>query len=217
MLDGRSSNPRAGRINNFHVVVSSFAAIGGLALAAYQVFGPHNGAPEPVKVTVSLEQTGTTAQAVEPAAPKSDALTTSIFDPGATITSALKDGSDQRYDFSDLFDGSAETSVTLSELDREINVLVTFPNADAREVRAITYTPPADIERAAEGTVDVTVLPEGQMEASGRPVYSFSFTPAASGQTFSIPGSAMGKGVWLRVAAEPGSVIGDFSIVRAQP
>ena len=27
-------------------------------------------------------------------------------------------------------------------------------------MRAITYTPPADIERAAEGTVDVTVLPE---------------------------------------------------------
>jgi len=188
-----------------------------LALAAYQVFGLPHGVQEPVKVTVSLEQTATTALATEPAAPKSDALTASILDPGATITAALKDGSDQRYQFSDLFDGSAETSIMLAETDQEINILVTFPNADAREVRAVTYVPPADVERAAEGPVDVTVLPEGQMEASGRPVYSFAFAPGEVGQTFSIPGNTMGKGVWLRIAATPGSVIGDFRIVRAQP
>ena len=60
------------------------------------------------------------------------------------------------------------------------------------------------------------MLPEGQLEASGRPVISFSLPQSAETRTFAIPGRAEGKGLWLRVAAAPGaqkSYVGDFRIL----
>jgi hypothetical protein len=64
--------------------------------------------------------------------------------------------------------------------------------------------------------VDVMVLPEGQLEASGRPVLSFSLPQSAEPHTYAIPGRAEGKGLWLRVAgtATAGkSYVGDFRIL----
>ncbi len=60
------------------------------------------------------------------------------------------------------------------------------------------------------------VLPDGQLEASGRPVISFSLPQSGDSRIFAIPGRAHGKGLWLRVAGEPGadrSFVGDFRIL----
>ena len=68
-------------------------------------------------------------------------------------------------------------------------------------------------------SVDVMVLPEGELEASGRPVMSFDLPQSAQSRTFAIPGGASGKGLWLRVVAAPGvakSYVGDFKILSEQ-
>ena len=65
-------------------------------------------------------------------------------------------------------------------------------------------------------TVDVMVLPRGQLEASGRPVISFSLPQSSEAHTFAIPGRAEGKGLWLRVAGnitDKKSFVGDFRIL----
>jgi hypothetical protein len=61
------------------------------------------------------------------------------------------------------------------------------------------------------------VLPEGQMDTSGRPIQSFTLQTTPGKQSFAIPDHAIGKGLWLRIAgpAEATSIaIGDFRILK---
>ena len=58
---GGQQRRNALKIDKFQMAASSIAALGGLALAAYQVVGPAkiaDQAPQPVQVTVSLDQNG---------------------------------------------------------------------------------------------------------------------------------------------------------------
>ena len=92
MPDDRSSKPSPGRLSSFHIVVSSFAAIAGVALAAYQVLAPSATSQPPVNVTVAL---------APPAADKGDsetdiAMATVDLGRSATFMAALHDGSEQR-------------------------------------------------------------------------------------------------------------------------
>ena len=135
----------------------------------------------------------------------------------ASFSAALKDGSENRYSFATLFDGASDTFLAIEAPDEELNILVLFDGGAARAVTALEYVPPAGVDpQAMATTVDVIVLPEGQLEASGRPVISFSLPQSAETRTFAIPGRAEGKGLWLRVAAAPGaqkSYVGDFRIL----
>ncbi len=198
-------------LTTFNIVVSSFAALAGVGLAAYQVLAPS--APQqqaaPVQVTVALDPG---KQVSEPVSIKSDA------EPGtgnATYAAALKDGSEQRYNFADLFDGKPETYLTVAAPDTEINVLVTF-GSSAGQVSEIEYVPPVGIDPATLATVaDIMVLPDGAIGAIGRPVTSFTL-PVEGGRTsFALAAPEQGKGLWLRVAG--GQVIGDFVIRRSSP
>jgi hypothetical protein len=205
------------KLTNFHIVISSFAALAGVALAGYQTLAPSLN-QQPVNVTVALES----AKAGQIAG-KSDAeatiATASIeLARGASFTAALKDGSEKRYDFGQIFDGNPETYLTLVEADTELNVLVTFGGAMAQGVTAIVYSPPNGVtpDKLAS-VVDLAVLPEGEMGAAGRPVYSFSLQRSPGSQTFAIPGRASGKGLWLRIAGAPGAgalSVGDFRILK---
>jgi hypothetical protein len=209
-------------------MVSSFAALAGVALAAYQAFGPSGAppAPAPVNVTVALDpqkvttQAAATAPVEQPVAVKANAEASPVLDAAATYAAALKDGSDQRYDFAKLFDGKPETYVTLMAPDSEINVMVTFNDASGKPVSEIEYQPPDGVDPAKLATVaDVMVLPDGQLEASGRPVTSFTLPTDAGRKSFALPAPEPGKGVWLRVAGPPGStgtVVGDFRIRRSE-
>ena len=95
-----------------------------------------------------------------------------------------------------------------------------FKGNTSRDVTALEYIPPAGVDpQNMAATVDVMVLPEGQLEASGRPVISFTLPQSTETRTFAIPGRAEGKGLWLRVAAAPGqekSYVGDFRILSEQ-
>ncbi len=131
-------------------------------------------------------------------------------------TAALKDGSDQRYRFRDLFDGRPETSLLITVPDKEINVLLDL--GGDRQVVALEYVPAPDAQGAARATVlDIMALPEGALEASGRPVFSFPLQTEAGRQTFSLPGQVHGKYLWLRIAG-PNSAekiaVGDFRILQ---
>lgn len=207
------------KFSNVHLAVSSFAAVAGVALAAYQTLAPASAPPQqPVTVTVAVEPP-------EPTASKSDqevSIATAALDlaHGATFTAALKDDSGTRYVFADLFDGKPETFLVFGAPDREINILVNFNSQTAQPVTALEYAPPpgASPDRLATA-VDVMVLPEGQMEASGRPVMSFSLQTSQGSQTFAIPGQASGKGLWLRITGPEGAdsvVVGDFHVLREQ-
>jgi len=213
------------RLSNFHLVVSSFAAVAGVGLAAYQTLAP-SAAPsqQPVTVTVAVEPPKTAGQEAHAAA-KSDqevTIATAALDlaHGASFTAALNDGSGKRYSFADIFDGRPESFLVFGPPDVELNILVNFNSRTAQPVTALEYAPPPG---AAPGrlatTVDVMVLPEGQMEATGRPVMSFSLQTSQGSQTFAIPGNASGKGLWLRIAGPEGVgtiAVGDFHVLREQ-
>ena len=210
----RSSKPSPGRLSSFHIAVSSIAA--GVALAAYQALAPSPLSQQPVNVTVALAP-----QAAGKTNSETDiAMATVDLGHSATFMAALHDGSEQRYAFEHLFDGRAETFLTISPPDAELNVLVTFKAGQSQGVTAITYTPPSgNFSGKLASVVDVTILPDGAMEASGRPVYTFALQTSPGSQTFAIPGRASGKGVWLRIAGGHGTsgvAVGDFRIINEQ-
>jgi hypothetical protein len=212
-----SSNPKPTRFINAHMVATSFAAIAGVAIAAYQTLMP-GAAPtqQPVQVTLAVESPAAKAEVpVE----KGDAVQSGPFDigQGAQYSAALKDGAEQRYRLAELFDGKSETSLSIAAPDRELNVLVSFAEDMAQPVNLIEYIPPSDNSAAAATQLDVMVLPEGQMDTTGRPIQSFTLQTTPGKQSFAIPGQAMGKGVWLRIAGPANAesiAIGDFRILK---
>ena len=221
MQDVRSSKPNSVKLTNFHIVISSLAAIAGVALAAYQTFLIQPPAQQPLNVVVSLDPQKADSQGAGETVAKSDSpplLTESVdLSQGAVFSAALKDGSETRYSFSSLFDGASDTFLAISPPDEELNILVMFKDNAAHEVTALEYVPPAGVDPSAMATtVDVMVLPEGRLEASGRPVISFSLPQTTETRTFAIPGREAGQGMWLRVAGKPGagkSYVGDFRIL----
>ena len=227
MRDVRSSKPNSLKLTNFHIVVSSLAAIAGVGIAAYQAFLPQHAGQAPVKVVVALDpQQADAAEAgagetvsMTPSKTDSPALMTETVNlaEGASFAAALKDGSEGRYSFVNLFDGESDTFLAITPPDQELNILVMFPGSTSREVTALEYIPPVGVDpQNMAPSVDVMVLPEGQLEASGRPVISFSLPQSPETRTFAIPGRAEGKGLWLRVPAAPGkdkSYVGDFRVL----
>jgi hypothetical protein len=230
---------KGSRWSSFHLGISAFAALAGVVFAAIQAFSPTLGT-QPINVTVALNgakpaagapvdvdvaktteatdtvnalaKSGTTAATLPPSGVQTAALDLSR----SVATAALKDGSEQRYRFNDLFDGRPETSLTISAPDREINVLLDL--GGDRQVSALDYMPPADAQGASNATVlDVMVLPEGQLEPSGRPVMSFPLQTSAGRQTFALPAETHGKYLWLRVAGPDEAekvAVGDFRILQ---
>ena len=219
MQDARSSKPNAVKLTNFHVVISSLAAIAGVGIAGYQAFAPQPAAQAPVNVVVSLDQQADETVTKTDAKTDSPALMTETVNlaTDASFTAAMKDGSEERYSFGSLFDGESDTFLAITPPDEEINILVMFAGNQSRDVTALEYVPPAGVDpKNMAVTVDVIVLPDGQLEASGRPVISFNLPQSAETRTFAIPGRAEGKGLWLRVAGAPGgekSFVGDFKIL----
>lgn len=203
---GQFSRPNS-KLGNFNIIVSSFAALAGVGLAGYQVLAPKGQQQTPVQVTVALDPGNQVTS--EPLSVKSDAESGLN---SSTYAAALKDGSELRYNFADLFDGRPETYVTVAAPDTEINILVTF-GSSAGQVAEIEYVPPAGIDPAMMATVaDIMVLPDGAIGATGRPVTSFKLPVEGGRMSFALTQPEQGKGLWLRVAG--GQVIGDFVIRR---
>ncbi len=207
------------KLSNLHIAATSFAAIAGVAIAGYQAFGPHLSGQPPLNVVVALDSQKATANMVVEKSDAIPAMATQSIELGrdALITAALKDGSEKRYSFTNLFDGRSDTYLTITQPDTEVNILVSFKGTAPRTVTALEYTPPAGADPLTLATtIDVMVLPDGQLEASGRPVMSFTLQQSLESQIFAIPGRAQGKGLWLRMAgAETAakSVVGDFRIL----
>lgn len=224
MRDARSSKPDSLKLTNFHIVISSLAAIAGVALASYQTFLPQPAAQQPVNIVVTLDPQKADSEVADETVAKTDPpplLTEAVnLAEGANFTAALKDGSESRYSFASLFDDANDTFVAIAPPDQELNIIVMFKDNAPHEVTALEYVPPAGVDPSAMATtVDVMVLPEGQLEASGRPVVSFTLPQTSETRTFAIPGRAEGKGLWLRVAGKPGSeksYVGDFRILSEQ-
>lgn len=247
MRDAQSFDRKGGgtaktsRLSNLNLGISAFAALAGVVFAGMQAFGPTSG-PSPINVTVALDQAkkpgeaGTSAgldvaksggatDAVN-AGGKSDitaatlpqaAVQTAALDLSRNITTAaLKDGSEQRYQFHDLFDGKPETGLVIQAPDPEINVLLDL--GGDRGVSALEYAPPLQADGMAKATIlDVMVLPEGPLEASGRPVMSYPLQTSAGRQTFALPAQTHGKYLWLRIAGPEGAekvAVGEFKVLQ---
>jgi hypothetical protein len=245
MRDARSSDRGGGgiaktsRLSSFHLGISAFAALAGVVFASIQAFGPTSGSA-PINVTVALDpaksgetdapsidvtKTGLAADAVN-AGGKGNITTATLPEPAIQTaaldlshnlaTAALKDGSDQRYQFRDLFDGRPETTLLIAAPDKEINVLLDL--GGDRQVAALEYVPAPDAQGAVRANVlDVMALPEGALEASGRPVFSFPLQTEAGRQTFSLPGQVHGRYLWLRIAGPESAekiAVGDFRILQ---
>ena len=142
MQDVQFSKPSSVKLTNFHVLVTTIAAIAGVAIAAYQVFGPQASRQQPVNVVVTLEQQQAGIAAPDSIAIKSDsvpALATEVVDLAheASFAAALKDGTENRYSFGNLFDGRDDTFLAITEPDHELNIIVTFNGSDSKHVTAI--------------------------------------------------------------------------------
>lgn len=243
MRDAQSFDRKGGgtaktsRLSNLNVGISAFAALAGVVFAGIQAFGPSSG-PAPINVTVALDQakqkgeagmssgldvakTGGVTDAVNSGG-KGD-ITAAMLPQTAALdlsrniaTAALKDGSETRYQFHDLFDGKPETELVIQPPDQEVNVLLDL--GGDRQVTALEYAPPASAEGMAKATIlDVMLLPEGQLEASGRPVMSYPLQTSAGRQTFSLPAQTRGKYMWLRIAGPEGAqkvAVGEFRILQ---
>lgn len=247
MRDAQSFDKRGGgtakssRLSNLNLGISAFAALAGVVFAGVQAFSPSSG-PAPINVTVALDPAKQKAEAGMPSGldvaktggltdavnsgGKSDITTATLPQPTVqtaaldlsrnTATAALKDGSEARYQFRDLFDNKPETELVIQAPDQEVNVLLDL--GGERQVTALEYVPPALAEGMAKATIlDVMVLPEGQLEASGRPVMSYPLQTSAGRQTFSLPAQTRGKFMWLRIAGPEGAqkvAVGDFKILQ---
>jgi hypothetical protein len=228
-LPGPDNPARGARFTNFHIAVSAFAALAGVIFAGIQTFVPGS---LPVNVTLAVDPpasasnmdiTKTTGGTVnvnskadgtgEPALQ----LAAVELDGRATFTGALKDASAGRYSYRDLFDGRPETFVTIEAPENEINMLVELPASET--IGGIEYTPPRDAGGLAPAAVlDVMILPENQLEASGSPVMSFALQTSPGSQTFTLPQKGEGKGLWLRLAGPAGMgdvAVGDLKVLRA--
>jgi hypothetical protein len=239
---GAGGTAKTSRLSNFHLGISAFAALAGVIFAGIQAFGPTSGTG-PINVTVALDPTkpgqsgppanldvtktaGLSQTDAVNAGGKDDITIATLPQPATQMaaldlsrtiaTAALKDGSERRYRFHELFDGRSETSVMIAAPDREINVLLDL--GGERQVAALEYVPAIEGQGAFRATVlDVMVLPEGALEASGRPVFSFPLQTQAGRQTFALPGQTRGKYLWLRIAGTDGPdkiAVGDFKILQ---
>ena len=224
MPDGASSKPNSVKLTNFQIVISSLAAVASVGIAAYQAFAPHPAAQPPVNVVVTVDPQKADAIVPNETVAKSEApkLATQTVNlaTDASFSAALKDGSEQRYTFGTLFDGEDDTFLAISPPDTELNVLALFKGDKAEQVTAIEYQPPVGVDPASMAkSVDVMVLPEGDMGAGGRPVMSFELPQSNEARTFAIPGGEAGKGLWLRIVGAPGAAktyVGDFKILSEQ-
>jgi hypothetical protein len=208
-----SSSQKPNKFSGVHMVATSFAAVAGVAITAWQVLMP---SASPVQVTVVQPPAALETAAVS----KSDAVHLDAVDlgQGATLLAALKDGSELRYHFADMFDGNPGTSLAIKAPDTELNVLVNFADTAAQSVSAIEYVPPPQNAGGQAATqLDVAVLPEGQMDASGLAIQSFTLQTTPGKQSFVIPDKATGKALWIRVAGPDGATnisVGDFKILK---
>lgn len=206
------------KLSSLHIVVSSFAAVAGVAIAGYQAFAPSPPSSLPVQVTVAVEPSAMVETGKQDGGPMLQTSAVAL-ERNAKFLAALKDGSESRYDFNALFDGKPDTHLTVVAPDTELNILVEFQTTSAQPVTAIQYMPPPGKSTGLATTLDVMILPEGQIEASGRPVMNFTLQQSGDAQTFAVPGRLTGKAVWLRVAGHgegSGMTVGDFSILREQ-
>jgi hypothetical protein len=233
-----SSNNKGMKLTSFHLMVSSFAALAGVGIAAFQMLSPSGVMQPPINVTVAVDPSkpaGTEAnmvvgksggdEAIEAvnAAAKGDGIAErggflDLRAGNAKFLAALNDGSEKKYVFADLFDGRPETAVVLSAPDKEVNILVDFGTQTAVPISGISYSPPPPQDGAAPATVfDVMVLPEGEIGGAGGQVLNFTLQTNPGQQSFALPVKSAGKGLWLRIAGgqmDERIVIGDFKIQK---
>ncbi len=218
MQERQSSNLKPhSRFSGIHMLATSFAAVAGVAIAAYQTL--HHSpdvAPPAVQVTVAVDPPKALASSTDVSKGDSSSVPGQDLAQGAALSAALNDGIEQRYSFADMFDGNAQTKLSIKEPDSEINVLLTFAGGQAQVVRNIEYLPPA-----AGGTsatqLDVMVLPEGQMSGAGRAIQSFELQTTPGKQSFEIPGVETGKAIWFRIAGPAGQgaiSVGEFRVLK---
>ena len=131
MRDVRSSKPDAVKLSNFHIVITSLAAVAGVAIAGYQAFAPQPAARQPVNVVLSLDQQNADMAAADETVAKSDApalMTETVnLAQDASFTAALKDGSENRYNFASLFDGESDTFLAIEAPDLPVQVALGTP------------------------------------------------------------------------------------------
>ena len=114
-----------------------------------------------------------------------------------------------------VFEGSSLQLVpSINDHVRELHLQQTA----SQSVSTIEYVPPAQSAMGAAATqLDVAVLPEGQMDASGLAIQSFTLQTTPGKQFFVIPNKAAGKALWLRIAGPADAAriaVGDFKILK---
>ena len=199
-----------------YLAVSGVCAIATVVLGFVQAFGPESIG---VDASPKVQEAASEQPAAQLTVAKIDAAEVSLT-PGRPLkfVRGTRDGVVDRYPMADLFDGNPDTWIETQPGERDLDFIAEFEGAGVHRITGIEYRHPAAADPDAVATlIDVIVMPEGSLEASGREVRSFTIAPEKGPQVFSIPGTS-GKGVWLRIAGSesaPDLVVGEVRLITA--
>jgi hypothetical protein len=204
-------------MRNTYLLVSALCAVATVVLAAVQTFnlsgGSHTGQPEsrPAPAAVPAAPPAMTVSKIDGSPQLSEIAPASLsFSPGTLDAVA------QTYPLADIFDGDSATVLRSAEAGGELDFIVQLKSGQSARLAAIEYRHPAGASAESVPThIDLTVLPDGELDGGGREVQSFRLAPDRSTQLFRFPPSR-GRGLWVRFAgpASPsGMAIGDIRLL----
>lgn len=224
------------RVKNIHVVISAICAIAGVLIAGIQTFGRSDTVPVEVKVELNPAEKNTDKD--RPAArvngdvksnnaPEIRANVTEILQSepaGFAVASldrakflpATRQDTTAMFTLSSLFDNDPATYLKLSPPETEIDFIVEFPFLQPVMISGIQIDA-GELEAFAPAKLEITVLPSGSMEGSGRAVASFDIRPGGGVQKFMFP-AVEGKGAWIRIAARSTAeetIVGDLQLLSS--
>lgn len=224
------------RVKNIHIAISGLCAIAGVLIAAIQTFGRSDAVPVEVKVELNAPDVHKNP-GPSPVAVNGDGKANNVPDLGKNVTEvtpsepagfvvasldrakflpATRQDTPMRFALSTLFDNNPATYVKLKPPQTDIDFIVEFPFAQPLSITGVEIDA-GEAEAVAPGKLEVMILPAGSMEGSGRAVTSFDIRPGGGLQKFTLP-PVEGKGVWIRIATQPGAeetFIGDLRLLTA--
>jgi hypothetical protein len=221
------------RIKNIHVAISAVCAVAGVLIAAIQTFGHSDAVPVEVKVELNPQKnTGEQTQAEtvnadvkSNNAPITEKNLTEIAqsEPAGFAVAALdrarflpatRQDTTTRFALPVLFDGNPATYLKILAPETDIDFIVEFPASQPLAITGVQIDT-GEVGAVAPAKLEITILPSGGMEGSGRAVASFDIRPEGGIQKFTFP-ALEGKGAWIRIAARSSAeetIIGDLQLI----
>lgn len=203
-------------MRNAYLLVSALCAVATVVLAAVQTFdlsGGSQGQPETRSPAAAVQAAppATTLTKVTTKPELTEIAPTSLsFSPGGL------DAVPQTYPLAEIFDGDPETVLRTADSGGELDFIVQLKSGQSARLAGFEYRHPAgESAESVPAQIDLTVLPDSELDGGGRQVQSFRLAPERGTQLFRFPPSR-GRGLWLRIAGpatDRAMAVGDIRLL----